>query len=113
MEIKLFAVWVTLQVRSEGRTGFLAAIEENARASVREEPGCLRFDVIELDRDENLFAFYELYRDEDAFHREHKGAAHFAAWRAVAERVLVPGSQINTFGHVAVSEPAAPSGWPA
>lgn len=110
METALFALWVTLRVHPEGRAEFLTAIEENARASVREEPGCLRFEVIELDRDENRFAFFELYRDEDAFHREHKRAPHFAAWRAVADRVLVRGSQINTFGHVIVSEPAATSG---
>ena len=43
----MYTLFVSLQVRPEKRDRFLAAIAENAAASVRDEPGCLRFDVME------------------------------------------------------------------
>ena len=92
----MFALWITVQVRPERREEFLAAITEAAASAVREEPGCLAFDVLELDEAENRFALYEKYRDEAAWAQEHRSTPHFAAWSAVAERVFVPGSKVNT-----------------
>ena len=106
----MYVLWVTLQVQHEYRQEFLDAITANAAASVRDEPGCLGFDVIELDGGDNRFAFYEKYTDADAFHTGHKSAPHFAQWRSVAQKVLVPGSQINTFGAVIATETAVVSG---
>jgi HTH-type transcriptional repressor of puuD len=103
----MFTLWVTLQVRPDQREVFLEAIRANAAASVRDEPGCLSFDVIELAGGDNRFAFYERYVDADAFEVGHKGSAHFADWRRVAEQVVVPGSQVNTFGELVASEPAS------
>lgn len=95
----MFSLWVTLEVTPEGREEFLAAIAENSRASVRDEEGCHRFDVIELgDAGSNRFAFYEVYRDKDAFESEHKQAPHYFAYRDVSARVVVPGSQVNVGG---------------
>lgn len=99
----MYVLWVTLQVQPENRQEFLDAITANAAASVRNEPGCLGFDVIELDRQENRFAFYETYTAREAFEIGHKQAPHFLAWREVAAKVLVPGSQVNTFGDVVTS----------
>jgi quinol monooxygenase YgiN len=93
----MFSLMVQVRVRPEGREEFLAAIASNAEASVREEPGCLRFDVCSVDAAENRFVFYELYTDAEAF-AAHKESPHFAEWRAVAGRVLVAGSQVNTPG---------------
>ena len=45
--------------------------------------------------DDHHFVFYELYADEDAV-AAHRAAPHFAAWRAAADRCVVPGSQVNT-----------------
>lgn len=101
----MFTLLVTLQVRSGQREVFLDAIAANAAASVRNEPGCLGFDVIDLDQDR--FAFYETYTDRDAFEVGHRQAPHFLAWRKVADQVVVPGSQVNTFGHTVLSENSA------
>jgi autoinducer 2-degrading protein len=98
----VFSLTVQLQVRPERREEFLAAITKNAAASVRDEPGCLRFDVSSVEGDENRFVFYELYTDADAF-EAHRAAPHFAEWRAAADRTLVPGSQVNTRGDLLVS----------
>lgn len=94
----MFSLWVTLEVTPDGREEFLSAIAENARASVRDEIGCFRFDVIELGEGSNRFAFYEVYRDEDAFELEHKQAPHYFVYRDIAKRVVVPGSQVNVSG---------------
>jgi quinol monooxygenase YgiN len=91
----MFSLMVQLEVRPELREEFLAGIAVNAESSVRNEPGCLRFDVCSVDGHENRFVLYELYVDADAF-AAHKAAPHFARWRALADRVVV--SQINTPG---------------
>ncbi len=96
----MFSLLVQLEVRPEDREEFLTAITSNAEASVRDEPGCHRFDVCAVEGDDNRFVLYELYDDADAF-EAHKKAPHFAAWRQVADRVL--SSQVNTRGTVVLS----------
>ena len=91
----MFSLTVQLEVRAEDREEFLAAITENAAASVRDEPGCHRFDVTAVEGDGHRFALYELYDDAEAF-EVHRRTPHFAAWRQVADRVLT--SQVNTRG---------------
>ena len=91
----MFSLMVQLQVQPERREEFLAAIAANAEDSVREEPGCLRFDVSAVEDDENRFVLYELYTDAEAF-EAHRAAPHFARWRAVADRVLA--AQVNIRG---------------
>jgi autoinducer 2-degrading protein len=71
----------------------LTAITENAAASVRDEAGSLRFNVME-DAQRPTHYFCEIYRDSEAL-GEYKAAPHFAAWRRAGGRA-VPGSQINT-----------------
>ena len=95
----MFSLVVQMQVRPERREEFLAGMAANAEASVRDEPGCLRFDVSAVAADANRFFLYELYTDAEAF-EAHKASPHFAQWREIAERVLVPGSQANTPGEL-------------
>jgi autoinducer 2-degrading protein len=101
----VYTLIVSLQVQPEKRERFLAAIAANAAASVRDEPGCLRFDVMEDAQRPNHFFFYEIYRNPEAF-AAHKAAAHFAAWRQVADECVSPGSQINTFSDMVVTHSA-------
>jgi (4S)-4-hydroxy-5-phosphonooxypentane-2,3-dione isomerase len=96
----MFSLVVQVQVRPDRREEFLAGMATNAEASVRDEPGCLRFDVCSVDGDETRFVLYELYADADAF-AAHKAAPHFAEWRTVAERVLE--GQVNTPGSLLVT----------
>jgi len=98
----MFSLVVQVEVRPERREDFLVAIAANAAASVRDEPGCLRFDVCSVDGDEHRFLFYELYVDAAAF-EAHRAAPHFADWRVAAARTLVPGSQVNTPGSLLVT----------
>ena len=104
----MFSLWVTLEVIPEAREEFLDAITENARLSVQDEPGCHRFDVIELAEGSNRFAFYEVYRDRAAFEEEHLSAPHFLAYREISARLVVPGSQADTGGRLLASFDGSP-----
>ncbi len=96
----MLSLMVQLEVRPEDRDEFLAAITTNAEMSVRDEPGCHRFDVTAVEGDETRFVLYELYDDAAAF-EAHKRAPHFRSWRQVADRVLT--SQVNTRGALVAS----------
>ena len=80
----MLAMWVKVRVKSEGRERFLKAIEVDALGSERDEPGCMRFNVLQDARDQNVYYFYEVYRDEAAL-ETHRAAPHYAVWRAAAD----------------------------
>ncbi|MBV8618204.1 MAG: antibiotic biosynthesis monooxygenase [Curvibacter sp.] len=92
----MIALIVRLDVHPERLAQFLAAIEENALRSFRDEPGCRYFDVTQDRQNPTHFIFYELYDDEAAI-EAHRQAPHFARWREAAEVCVVKGSQVNTF----------------
>jgi autoinducer 2-degrading protein len=96
----VFSLMVQMTVRPGRREEFLAGMAANAESSVRDEPGCLRFDVCSVDGETNRFLLYELYADAQAF-AAHKATPHFATWRTVAERVVE--SQVNTSGELLVT----------
>ena len=102
----MFSLVVQMEVRPGRREEFLAGMAANAEASVRDEPGCLRFDISSVDGDENRFVLYELYADAEAF-AAHKTTPHFARWRTVAEQVVV--GQVNTSGSLLVTHTAEES----
>lgn len=74
------ALLVTIQIQPEHRDAFLAAMLDDARGSVRDEPGCFRFDVLQDSQDPNTIYLYEVYRDRAAF-EAHLQAPHFIRWR--------------------------------
>ena len=93
----MFTLVVDLNVKPGMRERFVAAIEENAAASLRDEPGCLRFDVVQDNDDPDHFLLYEIYEDEAAFHA-HRAAPHFPRWREAAAVCLREGDgQTNTY----------------
>ena len=83
----MHVVIVSANVKPEQRGRFLEAIEDNAVSAVRDEPGCLRFDVVCDREDPDHYLFYEVYRDEEAF-AAHRASDHFARWREAADEVL-------------------------
>src|SRR3979411_622535 len=90
----MFALVVSLKVKPESRDTFLAAAQDDSVCSVRDEPGCLRFDVLEDQADANHFFFYEVYRDEAAL-QAHGRAEPFARWRAVSAEVLAEPTAVS------------------
>ncbi len=85
----MLAIWVKVRVKPEGRERFLKAIEVDALGSERDEPGCLRFNVLHDQQDPNIYYFFEVYRDEAAL-EAHRAAPHYAVWRAAADTLDGP-----------------------
>jgi len=93
----MYTVIVNLRVQPGWLDDFLTGIRTNALASLRDEPGCLRFDVHQQVDNPHAFLLYEIYTDQAAFEVNHRQAPHYAAWRQVTAQCVVPGSQVNTF----------------
>ena len=85
----MLAMWVKVRVKPDKRDQFLKAIEVDALGSERDEPGCYRFNVLQDQEDQNVYYFYEVYRDEAAL-EEHRKAPHYAVWRAAADTLDGP-----------------------
>ena len=73
------ALLVDFQVHPDRAEAFADAIALNARTSLREEPGCRRFDVCRDPGDAGAFFLYELYDDSAAI-SAHLASAHFHAF---------------------------------
>jgi autoinducer 2-degrading protein len=85
----MLVVHVHVRVQSERVEEFLAATLDNARASL-EEPGVLRFDVIQDQADAAHVVLVEVYRDTEAA-AAHKETRHYATWRdTVADMMAEP-----------------------
>jgi (4S)-4-hydroxy-5-phosphonooxypentane-2,3-dione isomerase len=80
----MIGVWVKVRVKPDQRQKFLKAIEEDAICSERDEPGCYRFNVLQDEKDENVYYFYEVYEDQAALEK-HRAMPHYAVWRAAAD----------------------------
>jgi len=93
----MFTVMVSLRVKPDELQTFVAGIAANSRASLRDEPGCLRFDVHRSVEDPHHFLLYEIYTDDQAFYAAHRHAPHYAAWREILDRCVQPGGHVNTF----------------
>lgn len=74
-----YVVMVEFQLRPGESERFRKLIAENARASVRDEPGCRQFDVVIAQGTSDRVFLYEIYDDAAAF-EEHKRTPHFAVF---------------------------------
>ena len=90
----MYAVVVPLRIKPEMRQKFLDAIEVDALGSERDEPGCVRFNVLQDGADENVYYFYEVYLD-DAAVAAHRAAPHYKVWQSAADTLDGPIERID------------------
>jgi quinol monooxygenase YgiN len=88
-----FVIVVDFRIKPGRMADFRRLIDDNARASVRDEPGCSRFDVCADRKDPNRILLYEIYDDRAAFDA-HLKTPHFASFNAasaalVAEKTVI------------------------
>ena len=85
----MYTTLVHIRVRPEYLDAFIEACRLNHEASIQ-EPGNLRFDLLQDPEDPTRFIFYEAYRTvEDA--AAHKQTTQYAIWRdTVAEMMAEP-----------------------
>ena len=82
----MFVNAVDLDIVPAERENFLAAIKENGAAAAK-EPGCRRFDILNLGSDPNHFFLYEVYDNEAAF-KAHRETDHFKKYMAAAGKMV-------------------------
>ncbi len=97
---------VHVKVRPENIQEFIEAITENHNGSAQ-EPGNLRFDVLQQADDPARFMIYEAYDSEEAV-RIHKETAHYLKFRDTVQGFMAE----NRYGvRYNVIEPSEKSQW--
>lgn len=85
----MLIVHVHVHVKPDQVEAFRAASVENAKNSIQ-EPGVVRFDVLQQKDDSTRFMLEEIYRTPDDAGK-HKETDHYAKWRdAVADMMAEP-----------------------
>ena len=76
-----YVITVDFRLKPRAQSAFRRAVDDNARASVRDEPGCRRFDVLEPSGERDRVVLYEIYDDRAAFDL-HLRSGHFARFQS-------------------------------
>ena len=76
----MYVVIAPIQIKAGSKEQFIKEIIDDARGSVNNEPGCLRFDVVQDAAEPNRIWLYEVYKDEAAF-QAHTQAPHYIKFR--------------------------------
>ena len=85
----MYVVCVTVWVKPEYVDQFIAATRDN-HINTRQEPGNVRFDVLQAEDDPSRFFLYEVYRTKEDFTR-HQQTPHYLRWReTVADWMAQP-----------------------
>ena len=80
----MISIFVTIKIKDGYREQFMEASLGDGQGSVRDEPGCFRFDILQNDEDPNLFHLYEVYADAAALDA-HREAPHYKKWRSTVQ----------------------------
>ena len=81
----MYAIFVTIKIKPGYAEQFKEASLGDAQGSVRDEPGCLRFDMHQSTDDPNTFHLYEVYENQDAHMNAHRNAPHYIKWRETVQ----------------------------
>jgi (4S)-4-hydroxy-5-phosphonooxypentane-2,3-dione isomerase len=93
-----YVVMVDFRLHAGSLAAFRPLMDLNARLSVRDEPGCRRFDVVEPSGGTDRIFLYEIYDDRAAFDA-HLKTKHFLDFDAesaalVASKVVTTGALV-------------------
>lgn len=83
----MFSIFVRINVHVDRCSEFAEASLADAQGSVRDEPGCVRFDIHRDAKNPNRFYLYEVYRDREAF-EVHLKSIHFKKWLSAVEGMV-------------------------
>lgn len=82
-----FVILVRFELKPGARSTFENQVGANARASVRDEPGCRRFDVLTPQDGADVVHLYEIYDDRTAF-EAHKLTPHYLAFKEATSELV-------------------------
>lgn len=91
----MLAVIAKVTVKPDQVDRFWKYLEADADGSLRHEAGCLRFDILRDDANENVYFIYEVYRDAAAY-AVHQEAPYFKAFFAEAGDTLACAPEVTT-----------------
>jgi autoinducer 2-degrading protein len=81
----MYAIFVTIKIKPGFADRFKEASLGDGQGSVRDEPGCLRFDLHQSLSDPNTFHLYEVYENQEAHLNAHRSAPHYIKWRETVQ----------------------------
>ena len=84
----MYSLLLKTQLQPGSLEQFMDVMSVNAASSVRDEPGCLVFDVVRDRSAPDLVWLYEVYTDEAAF-EAHLLTPHFLASRPLVDPLIV------------------------
>ncbi len=93
----MYIIIAPIQIKEGHKQEFIEAMLDDAKGSLHNEPGCLRFDVVQDAGDSDRIWLYEVYQDEAAFDA-HREAPHFIKWRDTVKDWRAEGIQGATRG---------------
>ena len=77
----MISIFVTIHIKPGFKDAFMESMMGDAQGSVRDEPGCYRFDVLQSQENPNRIHLYEVYENEAAL-EAHRQAPHYTKWRS-------------------------------
>jgi quinol monooxygenase YgiN len=97
-----FVIYVEFNLHENAVEKFMPMMLANARASLSDEPGCERFDVLHVAGRPQQVVLYEIYRDRAAF-QEHLKTPHFLEFNTatapfIREKKVVELAYLNDSG---------------
>jgi len=63
----MMSIFVTIKIKEGFSDQFREASFGDSEGSVRDEPGCFRFDILQNSECPQVFHLYEVYEDDQAF----------------------------------------------
>ncbi len=76
----MYVIVAPIKIKPEHKEAFIESMLDDAVGSVSNEPGCLRFNVIQDRENPNKIYLFEVYKDKAAFDA-HLQTPHFIKWR--------------------------------
>jgi quinol monooxygenase YgiN len=92
--LPMIVLVVELRAAPRHEADLLGAGMQDARDSMSNEPGCVRFDVVQDTEDAGHIWFYEVYRDQAALDA-HRTMPHFKTWRATPTEWFAQPSRVS------------------
>jgi (4S)-4-hydroxy-5-phosphonooxypentane-2,3-dione isomerase len=99
----MYIVHVYVHLKKDQVNAFLSATSENAMNSLKNEPGVVRFDVLQEVDNPTHFVLTEVYRTlEDSV--KHKETDHYKKWRELAEPMMSEPRSRNFYKNIFPSD---------
>ena len=94
----MYVVTVRFEIKPGAMERFMPLMQENARASVADEVGCIQFDICRDPENANAVFLYEKYTSRAAFEL-HMQTPHFHAFNTAAGDMIAD-KTIATYAEV-------------